>query len=417
MNSQREHPIALMAWALVATLVMWAYPQDLSLWRQVAIVTGWIGVGLMLSSLLLMVREPRLAAWLGGLEPMYRWHHRLGVGAYLVLLVHPLALAADAWQETPARAWAALSPWQQGWPVWLGWAALLFMMLGLAVSLSPRMRYAVWRKLHHLLSAAVVLACAHLVGLGLGYPLIAAPLLALAFLFWRVVRADVGLAARPYVSTQVTRLGRDSVEVSLRPLAQAIHAKPGQFVMVAFFNGPQFKGCAEYHPFTVSAMTPGGELSLGIKALGDCTHLLQSVTAGVAMRVQGPFGRFLDDHARWPSLWIAGGIGITPFLAVLRGAPLAQAVQLIYLHRDEADGAYVAELQELAAQQPPLHLQIKACGSALPDLNALLPLAHELKGQHCYLCGPGGLVKSAVGVLQERGVPTASIHFESFDFR
>jgi predicted ferric reductase len=414
---QREHQLPLIALLLVGALVTWAYPNDLTLWRQVAILTGWIGAGLMLASLLFMVREPRLAAWLGGLEPMYRWHHRLGVWAYVALLVHPIALAADAWQEAPARAWAALSPWQEGWPVWLGWAALLLMMGGLAVSLSPRVPYAAWRKLHHLLSASVVLACAHLVALGIGLPLITAPLLTLFFLVWRVARADVGLAALPYVTTQVQPLASNSVEVTLRPLAQAMHAAPGQFVIVAFFGGPHFQGCGEYHPFTVSAMTPGGELSLGIKALGDCTQLLQSVTPGVAVRVQGPFGHFLSDHALHPNVWIAGGIGITPFLAVLRSAPLHQPVHLLYLHRDETDAAYVNELTALATRQPQLRLHVHACGSALPDLPALLPSADDLTGRHCYLCGPGGLVQGAVKVLQSRGVPRSAIRFEAFDFR
>ena len=57
---------------------------------MVGIVIGWVGCGLLLVSLLLMLREPRLARWLGGLERMYRWHHRTGVVAYVLLLVHPL---------------------------------------------------------------------------------------------------------------------------------------------------------------------------------------------------------------------------------------------------------------------------------------------------------------------------------------
>ena len=44
--------------------------------RTVGIVVGWVGCGLLLVSLLLMLREPRLAHWLGGLERMYHWHRR-----------------------------------------------------------------------------------------------------------------------------------------------------------------------------------------------------------------------------------------------------------------------------------------------------------------------------------------------------
>ncbi len=94
MRGHRSLAIPLVSTTLVGLTVLWAFPEDLGFWRSVAIVSGWAGCGLLAASLLLMIREARLAAWLGGLESMYRWHHRLGVGAYLALLIHPLALAA-----------------------------------------------------------------------------------------------------------------------------------------------------------------------------------------------------------------------------------------------------------------------------------------------------------------------------------
>lgn len=412
-----HYRIHLITSALVCTLVWWAFPHDLSSWRSASIVTGWIGCGLLLSSLFLMIREPRLAAWLGGLEPMYLWHHRFGVGAYLALLVHPLALAADAWEESATLAWSALSPWQQDWPVWLGWASLLCMMAGLVVSLLPRVPYAAWRKLHHLLTASVIFGGAHLVVLGLDWPLIWAPLLATFFVLWRILRADYGWAAKPYAVTLAQRLGTDMVEVSLRPLAKQVTALPGQFVLVAFFRGPHFQGCGEYHPYTISAIHSNGALSLGIKALGDCTRHLQFIEAGVSARIQGPFGTFLEETLPGPSLWVAGGIGITPFLAALRHGPLTQRVQLLYLHRNESDAAYSDELSVLATRQPLLHLVMVDCANCLPDLQTLLPAENELLKQECYLCGPDGLVNATVAVLRKRGVGLGRIHFERFDFR
>jgi predicted ferric reductase len=413
----RPDPIHLITVVLVGTLVAWTLPQDLSAWRSMAIVTGWVGSGLLLVSLLLMIREPWLASWLGGLEPMYLWHHRLGIWAYLFLLLHPLALAADAWNESAALAWSTLAPWQQGWPVWLGWASLLSMMAGLAVSLSPKLAYATWRKLHHLLTLAVLLGGAHLVLLGLEAPVILAPLLAVVFLLWRLLRADYGLAAKPYVVESVKHQTQDLVEVSLRPLAQPIAALPGQFVVAAFFNGGGFQGCGEYHPYTLSAIAADGHLSLGIKALGDCTRHIQSVTPGVAVRLQGPFGKLMTHANDGPSLWLAGGIGITPFLARLRSGPLTQVVRLIYMHRNVADAAYLKELDELTAQQPLLRLTVVASGAGQPDLHTLLPTSADLNHCRCYLCGPVGMVHAAVAMLRQRGVPAQHIHFERFDFR
>ncbi len=423
MNPARRLLLPALVALLVAAPVWWAFPAALTFWRSSAIVSGWGGCGLLLASLLLMQREPRLARWLGGLERIYRWHHWLGSGAYLILLLHPLALAADAWNEAPAQAWATLAPWQQGWPVWLGWAALLTLMAGLAAALAPRLRYAWWRRLHLLLVLAVLCGFGHLLLLGLDAALLWAPVLATLLMLWRALRADVGLAAQPYVVTRVTHPASDLVEVSLQPLGRAIAAQPGQFVFAAFGDGPNFHGCGEYHPFSISANSQANGtsvLALGIKALGDCTQHLQQLEPGVAVRLQGPFGEFLSPAASGPSLWIAGGIGITPFLAQLRAAVLQQPVHLIYLHRSTGaahDTAYLAELQQLAQQQPALRLEVLATGDQPPDLAPLLPAGAELLNHACYLCGPPGLVDAAYKLLQSRGVPPGRIHFERFEFR
>jgi predicted ferric reductase len=409
--------LVLMTVSVVAALVWWADPVGLSPLRAAGILAGWAGSGLLLVSLLLMLREPALARWLGGLDTMYHWHHVLGVWAYVLLLVHPLMLAAAAWGESPARAWATLAPWQQGWPVWLGWGSLLGMMVGLLAALSPRLPYAAWRKLHHLLSLSVVLGAAHLVLLGLDGVLLAVPVLVIAFLLWRVLRADHGLGARPYVVEQVEHLSPTTVELTLQPLAGlpggARPLRPGQFVLAAFHAGPQYQGCGEFHPYTVSGTDAEGRMALAIKALGDCTHLLQSIRPGAEARVQGPFGSFLASLESGPGLWLAGGIGITPFIAALRRGP----VQLIYLHREGSEAPFTEELAEHAERQPLLKLQIVATGNDMPDLADFLPTTEALCGADCYLCGPSTMVDAATGLLQTRGVDRSRIHFERFDFR
>lgn len=409
--------IPLLILMLVGGAVGWAFPDELPFWRSAAIISGWLGWGLLLSSLLLMIREPWLAARLGGLEKMYLWHHRLGVFAYLVLLLHPLALAVAGWDESPSLVWAAIDPRQQSWPEWMGWAALLCLMGGLAVSLTHHLPYRRWRSLHHLLSLSVVFGFAHLWLLGLDYPLLGMPLLAIFFIVWRLLRADYGLAARPYLVSRVEHLAEGMVEVRLRPLAGAVTAQAGQFVIVAFFDGPTFRGCAEYHPFTISDSEVDGSFSLGIKALGECTRHLQSIETGVAARVQGPFGDFLQNCTKGPALWVAGGIGLAPFLAVLRKAHLAQPVHLIYLHRNASDAAYLDELTALAVTQQQLVLEVVESGELPADLSAVIPGATDLLGRQCYLCGPPGLLAATINLLRARGMAPKQIHFERFDFR
>lgn len=412
----RQASIPLLVLVAAGTPVYWALPEGLTLARSLAIIAGWSGCGLLLASLLLMLREPRLAQWLGGLERMYRWHHWSGMAAYLLLLAHPLLLAADALPHAQ-QAWQTLSPVHQGWPVWFGWLSLLLLMSGLAATFARSIPYRTWRRLHMGLGLAVLSGLLHLVMLGIGQPTWLFLLLTLIFLGWRILRADFGMAARPYIVQHASPVADNMVEISLQPLAEPFAASPGQFVLVAFFNGPGFQGCGEYHPFTISAASPDGQLRLGVKALGDCTRRIQSITPGVMARVQGGFGCFLAEQTTAPQLWIAGGIGITPFLARLRTAPLSLPTQLFYFYKRDADAAFLEELQRLADNDPQLTLHPVATGTALPDLDLVASAGTALAKHECYLCGPPGLVASLRTWLKARGITPRHIHFENFEFR
>ncbi len=111
--------IPLLVVAAMAGPVCWALPEGFSLARSLDIVVGWAGCGLLLASLLLMLRESRLAQGLGGLERMYRWHHWVGMAAYVLLLAHPLFLALDAWPEKSPVSRSTL-----GQASWTGCAGL-----------------------------------------------------------------------------------------------------------------------------------------------------------------------------------------------------------------------------------------------------------------------------------------------------
>lgn len=408
----------LLALVLATVLVAWARPVDLPPWRAVGIVSAWAGTALLVASLLFMVREPRLARLLGGLEAMYRWHHRCGVMGYVLLLLHPLALAQDAWREKPGRAWLLLSPWEQRWPVVLGWVALLALMLGLAITFAPRVGYRRWRAVHVLLGPAVLLGLVHVLVLfghaGLPWAAVAA---ALAGLGWRLLVSDFGLRALPYRITAVGHPAEAMVEATLRPLASPMDVTPGQFVLARFLDSARYHACGEYHPFTVSGIGGDGSLRLTIKALGRCSSQIQSIAPGAVVRLQGPFGTFLDGPAGRPRLWVAGGIGITPFIAALRQGACAQPTALVYLFRHAADAAFIDELRGLASSDPRLQLVAEATGDGTPNLEALLAPLRDLAEREVHVCGPGALVRALLPVLHRHGVGDRSIHHESFDFR
>lgn len=385
--------------------------------RHVGDWLGWLGAGMLSSSLLLMVREPLIVRWFGGLERTYRWHHACGVWACGLLLAHPLVLAAAVLPTSATRAWNLLSP-ARGFPSnALGWVALFGLLIGIIVSLSWRIPYATWRRLHFSLSLAVLLGIAHAFayrGLDASLLLVAVPS-GLAF-GWRMLRADRGVGARPYEVDSVTRIAAKTTEIILRPLAAPLVVAPGQFVMVAFFHGAHYQGCGEFHPYTVCD-SRDGSLVLAVKALGDCTTRIQTLERGVAARVQGPYGEFLADTSRSASLWIAGGIGVTPFIAKLRAGDVVTPTELIYTYRRPDAAPYLAELQEHADHQPLLRLRALVVQEDPRPVFALFDDVQDLNSRQVYLCGPPLFVRAVAEELHQRGVSRSNIHFEEFEFR
>ncbi len=127
-------------------------------------------------------------------------------------------------------------------------------MPGLAVTFERRISYETWRWLHAGLGIGVLLGLVHLLLRGIDEPVL--PILALAILLlgWRAIRGNLGLAARPYIVKSVTPVAKGIIEISLKPLAEAISVRAGQFILVAFFAEPKFRGCRESHPFTINSI-------------------------------------------------------------------------------------------------------------------------------------------------------------------
>jgi len=77
----------------------------------------------------------------------------------------------------------------------------------------------------------------------------------------------------------------------------------------------------------------------------------KSVRIGAPVQLEGPFGSLtLHNNRARPAVFIAGGIGITPFMSILRQAAkdqLHQRLLLLYSNRRPEDAAFLAELQRL----------------------------------------------------------------------
>jgi predicted ferric reductase len=140
---------------------------------------------------------------------------------------------------------------------------------------------------------------------------------------------------------------------------------------------------------------------------------MQGLTKGVLARVQGPFGNLFSERSGAPELWVAGGIGVTPFIALLRSGHLTRPTALLYLFRTPEDAVFLAELKAYAATDSRFRLCAEPAGRGVPDLGPSLARLGELRERECYLCGPPAMIANVSRRLRERGLAPRQIHAEN----
>ncbi|PKL95702.1 MAG: oxidoreductase [Gammaproteobacteria bacterium HGW-Gammaproteobacteria-8] len=423
--------LALVAGVSVATLAS-IQPRDLenpaALFDFLGRACGIVGLLTLLLAGALSARIPRFDAQFGGLTRLWRSHHVLGAISLLLLMAHPLLLALGAAEGDPAEALALLFPEAGLWALWSGWLALALMMIFLAPSFRffGQPDYARWKRLHRLAGPAIGLALLHSAQYGRTLP---GPLqnllwwvlglLTLAALVWHFALSR-RLARYRYTVARVIMVANNVVELVLEPAGRRqLQYEAGQFVYLTPFDHELAAGHAEEHPYTLSSSPLESRLRIAIKDLGDASRAIQTIRPGSLVTVEGPFGRLFPPNARPSQLWIAGGIGITPFLARARYLQqLRQPVDvcLVYCVQDEARARFLDELRQIAATVPGFRVIPHYFYQQGPlDASFLDREVPGLSERALFVCGPEPLDRLAKRLARAAGVRRRDIHSEEFE--
>ena len=439
---------------LATALWLAANPDTLALpaafipWRNAfSQYSGVLGMAVMSVAMLLAMRPTWLEGRLGGLDKMYRLHKWLGIAGLVLSLLHWAAAQAPKWlgalglltggrpRRPPAADSQAVETLQQLFQQWrhsaeaVGeWAFYLAAAL-MVLALLKRVPYRYFARLHRLLPLTYLALVFHSVVL-LRFDNWQTPLgwLLAALMAGGTVSAVLSLlgrhAGQRKVSGHVTaleylpQLQVLAVDIQLEPHWQGHQA--GQFAFVRFADG---EGA---HPFTLASAWQGdGKLRLLIKALGDYTRQLpQRLQPGMALTVEGPYGRFTfdaqagDGHAR-RQIWIGGGIGVTPFLARMQALcqqPASQPVD--FFHATSANAP--AAMQRLAASAQAagvqLHLLRQPEDGRL-DAQRLASSVPDWREADIWFCGPAAMGRQLRAGLLAMGLPASRFHQELFQMR
>lgn len=203
---------------------------------------------------------------------------------------------------------------------------------------------------------------------------------------------------------------------------------PGQFLQVEVV--PE-GGKASRRSYTIaSSPTQRAYVEITVKREEHgvvSRHLHDTVTAGNLLSVSGPFGAFTFTGTDAESIvLIAGGVGITPMMSVLRyltDTAWQGEVFFLYGARSTEEFVFRDELERLERRFPNLHViaaMQRAPGTVWlgPEgtitkemITAAVP---DIVSRRIHLCGPPGMMGAMRAQLAELGVPEAQLHTEAF---
>jgi propane monooxygenase reductase subunit len=237
-----------------------------------------------------------------------------------------------------------------------------------------------------------------------------------------VLRSGTALQTKQMRVEQIEELTHDIRRLVLS--GEEIEYKPGQYVDI------KIPGSEEVRSFSMANL-PCGELEFMIKIYpdGKFSSLLSSgeLKGGDEVEVTGPYGVFtLREKSDRPLLFIGGGAGMAPILALLRSmADKGNARPVVYYYgaRGPQDLFHREELAELEQRLP--NFRFVPALSECPEeeswsgergliTDVVVRSEQELGEVDAYLCGPPPMVDAAVGLLVQNGVPESRIYFDKF---
>jgi ferredoxin-NADP reductase len=173
------------------------------------------------------------------------------------------------------------------------------------------------------------------------------------------------------------------------------------------------------HPFTFTALTDAPNLEFTIKSYfatgGDgVTERLHGYRPGQKLILRDVWGTITY---KGPGTFIAGGAGVTPFIAILRDLHHRRKLDghtLIASNRTEADIILRDEFEKMGGLEVIWTVTNDPSSALLHErIDAVFLKRHVPEmAQHFYLCGPDDMVKALRGTLKELGAEADSVNWE-----
>lgn len=440
--------IPLVLWARTAPLDS-RFTGSFTSLTSIAVVFAFAGVSAFAVNLVLGARLRVVEALFAGLEPMYKAHRVTGRVAFGLLLGHVVLILAGRATISSGTALELLGP-GAGWTVFAGVIAFSLMTVCIVLTLFVRLGHEVFVYVQRTFGFVFLVAMYHVFmtpGAKAASPSLKAYIATLAGLgvaafAYRSLFGNVLVRRHRYRVKAVNRLDEFVTEIVMDPLEERLRFTPGQFLFVNFRSialSEQFhpfellppgrsalfsiragEVSNQFHPFSITSAPDEPTLRITVKAVGDYTRALRKLEAGADAIVEGPYGSF--SHRNAPNrkqIWIAGGIGVTPFLSMARSldGDDEPSVDFYYGVEREPEAHFIEEFWAIADRRDDFRV-FPVVREEVGFLTAerVAEQSGDISSRDLLICGPPAMIESLKPQFLGAGVPAGQIYAEEFRF-
>lgn len=411
-------------------VVIWAFMEPLGLrflnlnaaTTSIGQILGLVGMVMFSINLILAGRFKFLDKYFHGLDKVYANHSRIGAISFSLLLFHPLFLVVKYITFSLQQAALFFVPFTN-MPVTWGIISLFIMIVLISATFYIKLKYHIWKFSHKFMVFAFFFAMLH--SFFIYSDVSRSNLLRLYILIFALLALFVSLRKSfldkflfnkiKYKVIGVKLLNADILEIEMSPVSKKLSFNPGQFAFFSFIG----EGVSpESHPFSISSSSTEDNLKITVKNLGDYTKLLLNLKSNDDVLIEGPFGGFSYKKAKSKNqIWIAGGIGITPYLSMVKGLESGYNVDLYYSVKEAKEAVYLKDFEEISQKNPNLKFTLwNATESGYISSQSILNLSKGLDSKDIFLCGPPMFMESLKNQFIGLGVNIKKIHYENFSF-
>lgn len=388
----------------------------------ISVVFGYIGLSFLVWELVLGTRAIS-GLYFNNLGSKLKLHGKIGKYGSVFALLHPIFILL-AFGENILYLVTPHITVEYEKHVTLGRLAFFILLIIWITSAIVRgkISYRPWKYLHYLSYPLIVATLLHIPEVGSSFHgkfiqfYWYCTLLVVGVSFILRARHLFGYGKVQYSVMRIKKVSPNVVVMELKNVHKNIQIKTGQYVYV------QISLYGEEHPFTVLDHDyTSGTMTIVYKIFGKFTEKLASIAPGDVLYIDGPYGIFTEEvgTANEPAVFIAGGIGVTPFIK----HALGKKDSYFFYANQSRKSAVFTDVLKSRLKDNFIELYSREENKSLRNVehgyineNIIKKYIHEPHKYRYYICGPEGLMKSARNSLLSLGISHDRIHIEQFSF-